>query len=136
LADGLHKKAAGGVATCGDGLVQSLSQPQARARRPKVKKEIPATKGVVHLLTAAIHHASLAKPPAPSSAGMVAGAIGNGGCRWRRLGICRIVEWDSAGREASVSPSLRLVFRHPPIFAPPQERRLALARANPYHTKP
>jgi len=50
------KKAAGGVATCGDFFViQSLSQPQARARRPKVKIRIPAAQGVADLLTAPLH---------------------------------------------------------------------------------
>jgi hypothetical protein len=55
----LHKKAAGGVATCGDWIIQKSSQPQARAHRPKVKKEVPAADGVVHLLTAQIHVSKL-----------------------------------------------------------------------------
>jgi hypothetical protein len=36
-------------------MVQSLSQPQAHARRPKIEKEISAAEGVANLLTARIH---------------------------------------------------------------------------------
>jgi hypothetical protein len=39
------QKAAGAFATCGDILDSGLSQPQVRTRRPKVKKEIPGTRG-------------------------------------------------------------------------------------------
>jgi hypothetical protein len=69
LAGGLHKKAAGGVATCGDWFVQSLSQPQVRARRPKVIKEIPTAEGVVDLLTTQIHVLRLTDRNRPSSLG-------------------------------------------------------------------
>jgi len=48
-----HKKAAGGVATCGDFVIQSLSQPQVHTRRPKVK--VLAAQGVADLLTAPMH---------------------------------------------------------------------------------
>jgi hypothetical protein len=72
LAGSLHKKAAGGVATCGDWIIQSSSQPQASARRPKVKKEIPAADGVVHLLTAQIHVSNLSNRTSPSSSGSIA----------------------------------------------------------------
>jgi hypothetical protein len=71
LAGSLHKKAAGGVATCGDWVIQSSSQPQARARRPKVIKEIPTAEGVVHLLAAQIHARNLPNRTGPSSSGSI-----------------------------------------------------------------
>src|ERR1041385_7284075 len=74
LTGGRHKKAAGGVATCGDLGVQSLSQPQARAFGPKIKvKASPKVSGLAahkatHWLTARIHTGKIANRLDASSA--------------------------------------------------------------------
>jgi hypothetical protein len=47
-------------------VIQSLSQPQVRARRPKVKIRILAAQGVADLLTAPMHEPTVTNSPAPS----------------------------------------------------------------------
>jgi hypothetical protein len=47
-------------------VIQSLSQPQVRARRPKVKIKILAAQGVADLLTVPLHDQTVTNPPAQS----------------------------------------------------------------------
>jgi hypothetical protein len=89
-------------------MVQSLSQPQVRARGPKIEKEISAAEGVVDLLTARIHGGK------PSRTGNLVKRLNSGDQVSVDWSVC-VKTRDWAAREAFV-PGIKL--RRPLEFSP------------------